>query len=106
MDYELIDGDYDILPNRTLAQTMQKDLEIVGGVTYTPEETEFAKKIQATFAYKVPPVESVAKLDTLSATEIKQSASSDVRDVSWNVPTVAMGAATSVARTTTHTCHA
>ncbi|HEX9509599.1 MAG TPA: amidohydrolase [Puia sp.] len=106
MDYELIDGDYDILPNRTLAQTMQKDLEIVGGVTYTPEETEFAKKIQATFAYKVPPVESVAKVDTLSASVIKQSASSDVGDVSWNVPTVGMGAATWVAGTPPHSWQA
>lgn len=106
MDYEIIDGDYDILPNKVLSVAMQKDLEKVGGVDYTPAEIEFAKKIQATFTYKVPPIGSVSKTMPLSATVIHESASSDVGDVSWNVPTVGMGAATWVAGTPPHSWQA
>lgn len=106
MDYEIIDGDYDILPNRVLSVAMQKDLEKVGGVVYTPAETEFAKKIQATFNYKVPPIASVGQVAPLPTTIEKGIASSDVGDVSWNVPTVGLGAATWVAGTPPHSWQA
>ena len=106
MDYEIIDGDYDILPNKVLSMAMQKDLEKVGGVTYTPGETEFAKKIQATFNYSVPPITSVNRVAPLSLTVEKGPASSDVGDVSWNVPTVGLGAATWVAGTPPHSWQA
>ncbi len=44
MDYEITGGVYDLLPNKTLAEAMQKNLELVGGVIYTDKETAFAKK--------------------------------------------------------------
>jgi len=44
MDYEIIGGTHDVLLNRTLGEVMQKNLERVGGVTYTAEEVAFAKK--------------------------------------------------------------
>jgi aminobenzoyl-glutamate utilization protein B len=106
MDYEIIDGDYDILPNHTLAIAMQKDLEMVGGVNLSPEEIEFAKKIQGTLTYKVPAIESVAKVEPLSATVVPGPASSDVGDVSWNIPTVGLGAATWVAGCSAHSWQA
>ena len=106
MDYEIIDGDYDVLPNRILSEAMQKDLEMVGGVTLSPSEIEFAKKIQATFTYKVPPVESVSTVAPLSSTIEKGPASTDVGDVSWNVPTVGLGAATWAAGTPAHSWQA
>lgn len=106
MDYEIMDGDYDILPNRALSEAMQKDLEKVGGVDYTPEEMEFAKKIQSTFTYKAPPIEASFKVEPLSPTIQDGSASSDVGDVSWNVPTIGMGAATWVAGTNAHSWQA
>jgi aminobenzoyl-glutamate utilization protein B len=106
MDYEIMDGDYDILPNRALSEAMQKDLEKVGGVDYTPEEMEFAKKIQSTFTYKAPPIEASFKVEPLSPTIQDGPASSDVGDVSWNVPTIGMGAATWVAGTNAHSWQA
>ena len=105
-DYEIIDGDYDILPNRVLSEAMQKDLEMVGGVNYSPAEIEFGKKIQNTFTYKAPPIESVSKVESLSSTIEKGVASSDVGDVSWNVPTVGLGAATWVPGTPPHSWQA
>ena len=44
MDYEIIGGTHDLLLNKTLGAAMQKELERVGGVSYTPAEIEFAKK--------------------------------------------------------------
>jgi len=105
-DYEIIDGDYDILPNKVLSEAMQKDLEMVGGVNYSPAEIEFGKKIQNTFTYKAPPIESVSKVEPLSSTMEKGVASSDVGDVSWNVPTVGLGAATWVPGTPPHSWQA
>jgi len=106
MDYEIIDGDYDILPNKILSAAMQKDLEKVGGIDYTPAEIEFAKKIQATFTYKAPPIGSVKNITSLPPTIVQGPASSDVGDVSWNVPTVGLGAATWVPGTPPHSWQA
>jgi aminobenzoyl-glutamate utilization protein B len=106
MDYEIIDGDYDILPNRSLSVAMQKDLEMVGGVHLTPSEIEFGKKIQASFTYKVPPIETMSEVVPLSPTVTNGPASSDVGDVSWNVPTVGLGAATWIAGTPAHSWQA
>ncbi len=106
MDYEIIDGDYDILPNKVLSVAMQKDLEMVGGITYTQQEIEFGKKIQASFNYKAKPIESVSKIEPLSETIGKGPASSDVGDVSWNVPTVGLGAATWIPGTPPHSWQA
>ena len=39
-------GDYELLVNRTGAAALQKNLETLGPITYTPEEIAFAKKIQ------------------------------------------------------------
>jgi aminobenzoyl-glutamate utilization protein B len=106
MDYEIIDGNYDILPNRVLAVAMQKDLETVGGVDLTPGEMEFSKKIRASFNYKVLPPESMDSVKPLAANFDFGAHSSDVGDVSWNVPTVGMLAATWVEGTPAHSWQA
>ena len=62
MDYEIIGGTHDLLINRTLGEAMQLDLQKVGGVTYTAEEIEFGKKLQSTFTYKVPAINSAANI--------------------------------------------
>src|SRR5579859_704763 len=59
VDYEVIGGTHDLLLNKALADDMQQNLLRVGGVNYTPAETEFAKKIQASFTYKVAAIETV-----------------------------------------------
>ncbi|HVM89030.1 MAG TPA: amidohydrolase [Puia sp.] len=106
MDYEIIDGDYDILPNKILSVAMQKNMDMVGGITYTEREIEFGKKLQATFNYKAPAIESVSKIASLPETPGKITASSDVGDVSWNVPTVGLGAATWIPGTPAHSWQA
>jgi len=108
VDYEVLSGEYETLPNKALAIALQKNLEKVGGVNYTPAEAAFAKKIQATYGYKVPPVESAAKVAPLVLENINTVfyASTDVGDVSWTVPTIGMGAATWAPGTPPHSWQA
>jgi len=105
VDYEVIGGTHDLLLNRTLAEDMQKNLERVGGVSYTAAETAFARKIQASFTYKVSGIESAAMVQPLKE-EKDGAASTDVGDVSYTVPTVGLQAATWVPGTPAHSWQA
>lgn len=106
VDYEVIGGTHDLLLNKTLAEVMQKDLEKVGGVTYTSDEIEFGKKLQTSFTFKVPPVESAATIKPLKPEEDAGGGSTDVGDVSYTVPTVGMRAATWIPGTPAHSWQA
>jgi aminobenzoyl-glutamate utilization protein B len=104
MEVEITGGVHELLGNETLAKVMDANLRLVGGYTYTPEEKEFAAKIQATFTNEVPPLESTSIIQPLRVTD--GSASTDVGDVSWAVPTVGMSAATWVPGTAAHSWQA
>ena len=105
MDYEVIGGTYDLLINKTLAAAMQQNLLKTGGVVYSETEKAFATKLQASFAYKAPPIDNAANIDSLM--ENKDGlGSTDVGDVSWNVPTIGMTAATWVPGTPAHSWQA
>lgn len=106
VDYEVIGGTHDLLINMALAEDMQSNLQRVGGVSYTPAETAFAQKIQATFSYKVPTLESADTVEQLSRQSNGAAASTDVGDVSYNVPTVGITAATWVPGTPAHSWQA
>jgi aminobenzoyl-glutamate utilization protein B len=106
VDYEIIGGTHDLLLNRSLAEDMQQNLLRVGGVSYTPAETEFAKKIQGSFTYKVPAIESVGTIKPLKEEHDGGGGSTDVGDVSYVVPTVGLAAATWVAGTPAHSWQA
>jgi aminobenzoyl-glutamate utilization protein B len=106
VDYEVIGGTHDLLLNKTLAEAMQQNLLRVGGVSYTAAETEFAKKLQSSFTYKVPAIESAASIQPLKAEEDAGGGSTDVGDVSYAVPTVGLRAATWVPGTPAHSWQA
>jgi aminobenzoyl-glutamate utilization protein B len=106
VDYEIIGGTHDLLLNRTLADAMQENLLRVGGVTYTPAEIEFAKKIQGSFTYSVPGIETASTIKPLKETQDAGGGSTDVGDVSYAVPTVGMVAATWVPGTSAHSWQA
>lgn len=103
VDYEvkLVSGIYEVLVNRTGAGYLQKNLEFLGPLTYTPEETDFAKKIQeATGKLQVGLHSKVEPLE-----ETKENAgggSTDVGDVSWVAPTIRLSAATAPIGTPWH----
>ena len=105
-DYEIIGGTYDLLINQTLARAMQKNLEKVGGIKYTPQEIDFAKKIQTSFDFIYPAIDSAAIVKKLKTQEDAGGGSTDVGDVSWTVPTVGLRAATWVPGTPGHSWQA
>jgi len=105
VEVEITGGVYDLLGNETLARVMDANLRVVGGYTYTPEEREFAMKIQKTFnSDQLPKLESTSEIMPLRTYD--GSASTDVGDVSWTVPTVGLGAATWVPGTAAHSWQA
>jgi aminobenzoyl-glutamate utilization protein B len=106
MDYEIIGGTHELLLNRTLAEDMQKNLELVGGVPYSPDELTFGTKIQATFTYKAPPLTNADSVKSLKIEKDAGGGSTDVGDVSYTVPTVGLRAATWVPGTSAHSWQA
>lgn len=89
VDYKisLVSGIYEVLVNRSGGAIMQKNLELLGPMTYTPEEEAFGKAIQK--ATGKPEVGMDASINPLRETlETPGGGSTDVGDVSWNVPNI------------------
>jgi aminobenzoyl-glutamate utilization protein B len=106
MDYEIIGGTHDLLLNKTLGETMQKNFERIGGVRYSPDEIAFGKKIQASLGYTVPAIETAADIKPLKQVADAGGGSTDVGDVSYAVPTVGLSAATWIPGTPAHSWQA
>lgn len=100
MEYEVTGGTYDRLPIETLAKQMHSNLTYVGGFKYTAEEKAFAEKISKTLGSGARPLNTADMVQPYKLTSGKASA--DTGDVSWNVPTVSMRAATWVPGTAAH----
>lgn len=103
VEAEIIGGTYDRLPNEALATIMHANLKLVGGVTYTKEEAEFAEKIKKSLGSNKP-IENAASVQPMVFTYGKASA--DTGDVSWAVPTAAITTATWVPGTPPHSWQA
>jgi len=110
VQHEIVNGVYNVLPNEYLSRVQQKNLERVGGVTYTAEERAFAEKLRATLPQDATTASTAigdeAKVRPWSPEVQLSLASSDVGDVSWVVPTVSLSAATFVAGTPGHSWQA
>jgi aminobenzoyl-glutamate utilization protein B len=105
MDYEVIGGVHSILQNETLARVMYAKLSEVGGISYTPEERAFAEKLYTSFTDPSMPLGSEADVQAFDF-ERPGIGSTDVADVSWNVPTVGLRVATWVPGTSAHSWQA
>ncbi|HEY5824152.1 MAG TPA: amidohydrolase [Cyclobacteriaceae bacterium] len=103
VDYKisLVSGIYEVLVNRAGGELLQKNLELLGPITYTNEETIFAKKIQE--STNKPQVGLHSKVEPLEETKAEGGGgSTDVGDVSWIVPTVRLSTATAPIGTPWH----
>jgi len=105
VEYEMINGVHELLPNLTLQKRMHDNLSKVGGMTYTDKELEFANKIAVSLGYDQANTDVAASIRPYK-TEAKAYGSTDVGDVSFAVPTVGMGAATWVPGTSAHSWQA
>ena len=106
MDYELIGGDYSILPNDALGRVMDSNLRRVGAPQWNAEETAFAEKIRTTFAAdNLPPISSAQQIQRYR-TYGQKYASTDSGDVSWVTPLATLNTATWVPGTAAHSWQA
>lgn len=103
VDWEVLGGVYDILPNKTLAEVMYNNLKIVGGVNYNETEKTFATELAKTFVTKEINIEKASQISDFKADDgVVSGGSTDVGDVSWVVPTVGLSTATWVTGTGAH----
>lgn len=89
VDYKisLVSGIYETLVNRSGGEIMQKNLELLGPITYTDDEIAYGKAIQE--ATGKPQVGMDSNINPLLDTqELPGGGSTDVGDVSWNVPNI------------------
>lgn len=105
MDYEMIGGTHELLPNLTLQKLVHENLTKVGGMEYSPEEKEFADGIAKSLGYDAADLDTAKNVQPYR-TEAKASGSTDVGDVSFAVPTVGMRSATWVPGTPAHSWQA
>jgi aminobenzoyl-glutamate utilization protein B len=78
-------GDYEMLVNEAGARLLDENLRWLGPIAYTPQEQAFARELQTSAG--VEPVGMDASIGPLQGQE-KEGGSTDVGDVSWNVPTL------------------
>jgi len=102
--FEQTGGVFSLLPNDALGQVVDAALRQVGGVRYTPQDTSFAQAMQRSFDQ--PPALEVAAHIQDYAVDATSFGSTDVGDVSWNVPTAGVSVATWVPGTVAHSWQA
>jgi aminobenzoyl-glutamate utilization protein B len=97
-----------ILPNDALAKVAQKNLEEAGGFRYTPDEMRFAEELRKSLPEGArPDLHSIEAIEPLKPFDPNApSASTEVGDLSWNVPTIGFSAATFVPGVAPHTWQA
>jgi aminobenzoyl-glutamate utilization protein B len=111
-------GVANVIPNDTLAQTMQEIMQELGGPQFSEEDRRFAAQIEQTLTDEQRKA-GLRRFDPVTAERLKNSSlaefvmpyqpkggvlpiSTDVGDVSWNVPTVQLMAATQALGTPGH----
>ena len=104
LEYEVIHGNHSVLPNEVLARVAYDHLVALGGPQYDEADRAFAAEIAKTLPSGRYEPGSEGVIEPFA---IKQSkGSTDVGDVSWNVPTVGLGTATFIPGTGLHTWQA
>ena len=104
MEYEMIGGTHELLFNDILQPMFHKNLQTIGGYSYTEEERAFAEKISESLGQTLDTtyVEGVMPYSE----NAKSGGSTDVGDVSFAVPTAGLRAATWVPGTPAHSWQA
>ena len=104
MTYEVMHGNYSLLPNNVVQKLMHKHLATFGGISYSDKELEYAEKIYKTFLK--PTLEIGSQEYVTEFSNSHSYGSTDVGDVSWVVPTAGLRTATWVPGTAAHSWQA
>ena len=98
--HEVMHGNYSKLPNNVLQKVMHKNLVVRGGISYSDQENEYAKKL---FETMVSPGGSIGDQERIKPFSASHTyGSTDVGDVSWVVPQAGLRTATWVPGTAGH----
>jgi aminobenzoyl-glutamate utilization protein B len=104
MTYEVMHGNYSLLPNDVIQKKMHSNLQMYGGINYTEAENNYAKTIYKTF---IKPSNEIGSQENVQPYTTSHSyGSTDVGDVSWLVPTAGVRTATWVPGTAAHSWQA
>jgi aminobenzoyl-glutamate utilization protein B len=106
MDYEVIHGVYNLLPNQILSTNLYENLKTVGGVSYDKTEEDFALKIFPSLNRKDVNISDAALVKPYADQSDEAFGSTDVGDISWLVPTAGISSATWVPGTAAHSWQA
>ena len=104
VSFEVIHGNYSLMPNDTLQKIMHEKLSARGGITYSSKENKFANTIYKTLLSPTAQLGDQEKV--LSYKPTHGHGSTDVGDVSWLVPTAGLRVATWVPGTSAHSWQA
>ena len=104
MSYEVMHGNFPLLRNDVLAKVIHGHLERLGGVEYDEAERTFATTLRKSLFGNLRPMESTIEIEPFAFRQ--KMGSTDVGDVSWNVPTAGFGTATWVPGTPAHSWQA
>ena len=104
MTFEVMHGNYSLMPNDTLQRIMHEKLVNLGGISYSQDEDEYAKKIHSTL---LNPTAEIGDQENILPYKRRHGyGSTDVGDVSWLVPTAGARIATWVPGTSAHSWQA
>ena len=108
VECRIISSDANIVDNVPLSERVYRNFTEIGGVAYTPAEQAFASKLFSLLPPGTP--NGLGSERTVRPLDRQQGegggASTDVGDVSWNVPTIGITAATWVPGTPAHSWYA
>jgi aminobenzoyl-glutamate utilization protein B len=102
--HEILGAKHSVIANETLAKLMDKNLRLVGGVTYTAQERAFAEAIGKTLGDNRNDLSMTEEIQPYEAVDVMGS--SDVGDVSMIAPTAGVDIAAWVPGTGFHTWQA
>ena len=104
MSFEVMHGNYSLMPNDALQKVMYQELTDLGGISYTEEENEYAKQLHGTL---LDPNSKIGDQENIAPYKPRHGyGSTDVGDISWLVPTAGARIATWVPGTPAHSWQA
>ena len=87
-EHEIISGNYERLPNRTLSELLYRNLECLGGIRYDARERAFAvEMLRNSGITDTACLARVSRVEPPSDEGLAAWVSSDVGNVTWGVPT-------------------
>ena len=104
LEYEVMHGNYPLMPNRVLSEMIHTELLNLGGISYNKEEMVYAQELYKTLLNPSREIGSQEQIQPLRLSSGKGS--TDVGDVSWKVPTSGVRIATWVPGTSSHSWQA